>query len=52
MYSYVFRVGRVVAKVFVAEGAESDRKLEPQIVKHLCQRAVNRINAAEQVAKN
>jgi hypothetical protein len=45
-YFYVFRIGRVVAKLFVAQGPGAEGSLTPETVASLAERIVERIIAA------
>jgi hypothetical protein len=45
-YYYVFRVGRVVVKLFAAQGQESAESLRPEHLRPLAERIVEKVNAA------
>ena len=45
-YYYIFRVGRVVAKLFVAQGGEAKAPLMPERVARLAERIVERVRTA------
>jgi hypothetical protein len=54
-FFYIFRVGRVLVKLYVAEGDEvvqQDRKLTTQMVKQIADRIVNRINNGPRESSN
>ena len=46
MYFYIFRVGRMVAKLFIAQGPGARKRLMPKRVARLAERIVQRIRTA------
>jgi hypothetical protein len=42
-YTYIFRVGRVVVKLFAAQGFAARRPLTPDAVRQIAERIVTRL---------